>query len=139
MTINNRVELIINELKLNNNSFSKTIGVNPTVIHNICKGRNAPGFELLNKIVLTFDNINAHWLLTGEGSMLKSHEPEIQVKEPEVQYNKVCMCCSEKERVIRAQQQTIDILERELHHSKALYDDEREKGHNSDGQKRKVG
>jgi phage repressor protein C with HTH and peptisase S24 domain len=72
MTINKRIELIISTLGLNKNSFSNRIKVNPTVIHNIIKGRNAPSYDLLNKIVLTFDNINPSWLLTGEGEMLKS-------------------------------------------------------------------
>jgi len=71
MTINNRIELLIKELGLNNNSFSNKIGVNSTVIHNITKGRNSPSFDIMNKIVLTFDNINSEWLLTGEGEMLK--------------------------------------------------------------------
>lgn len=49
MTINNRIELVINALKLNNNSFSMRIGVNSTVIHNIVKGRNAPSYDVLQK------------------------------------------------------------------------------------------
>lgn len=76
MTINNRIDLIIKQFGLNKNSFSTKIGVNPTVIHNIIKGRNAPSFELLNKIVLTFDNINPEWLLTGEGPMLRGIKPD---------------------------------------------------------------
>jgi len=68
MTINNRIGLIIKELGLNPNSFSVAIGVNPTVIHNIIKGRNAPSFDVLNKIALSFDNINMNWLITNKGS-----------------------------------------------------------------------
>lgn len=71
MTINNRIELIVNELNLNNNSFAVKLGVNPTITHNIIKGRNAPSYDLLNKISLTFDNINADWLLTGKGNITK--------------------------------------------------------------------
>ncbi len=70
MTINERIQQIIKHLELNNNSFSKQIEVNPTVIHNIIKGRNAPSYDILNKISLSFDNINPTWLLTGRGEML---------------------------------------------------------------------
>ena len=70
MTINNRIELIINELGLNKNSFSVAIGVNPTVIHNIIKGRNAPGFDVLYRTALSFGNIDMNWVITGKGSML---------------------------------------------------------------------
>ena len=70
MTINERIGLLINELKLNNNSFSGKIGLNPTVIHNIIKGRNNPSYEVLTKILLSFENVNADWLLLEKGSML---------------------------------------------------------------------
>lgn len=75
MTINERIELVIKELKMNKNSFSVKLNTNPTVIHNIINGRNRPGYELLNKIILSFDNINAEWLITGNGPMLKSDIP----------------------------------------------------------------
>lgn len=70
MTINERIQQVIKHLGLNNNSFSKQIDVNPTVIHNIIKGRNAPSYDILNRICLSFDNINPTWLLTGNGEML---------------------------------------------------------------------
>jgi len=69
MTINNRIDLLINTLKMNNNSFSVKLGVSPTIIHNIIKGRNAPSYDIIQKIVLSFDNINTNWLITGAGEM----------------------------------------------------------------------
>ena len=74
MTINNRIELIINSLELNNNSFSMRIGVNSTVIHNIVKGRNAPSYDVLQKILLSFDNISADWLITEKGEMINNNK-----------------------------------------------------------------
>ena len=74
MTINNRIELIINSLKLNNNSFSVRIGVNSTVIHNIVKGRNAPSYDVLQKILSSFDNISADWLITEKGEMINNNK-----------------------------------------------------------------
>jgi transcriptional regulator with XRE-family HTH domain len=92
MTINNRIELIINSLELNNNSFSMRIGINSTVIHNIVKGRNAPSYNVLQKILLSFDNISADWLITERGEMINdnkrkeytksSSEPNINSSEP---------------------------------------------------------
>ncbi len=66
--------MIISTYKMNKNSFSNSIVVNPTVIHNIIKGRNAPGFDLINKIALSFDNIDMNWLITGKGEMLRNKE-----------------------------------------------------------------
>jgi len=110
MTINNRIELIIKALGLNNNSFSIAIGVNPTVSHNIVKGRNAPSFELMNKIALSFDNIDMNWLITGEGEMLrhinKDGLPQVCTQTsgdpPE------CARCKDKDAVIAAQRAQIE-------------------------------
>ncbi len=32
--------------------------------------RNKPGFDFIMKIVQTFDWLDAHWLITGEGDMI---------------------------------------------------------------------
>lgn len=50
------------------------------------KGKNLysqPGGDALVKILISYSNISAEWLLTGEGDMLKSkhtEEPQIEVK-----------------------------------------------------------
>lgn len=139
MAINSRIDLLISQLGLNKNSFSNAIGVNPTVIHNIVKGRNAPSYDLLSKIILSFGNINPTWLLTGEGEMLRAPDGGTAARAQRAQAPPPCPLCAEKEKLIAAQQRTIEILERELHHAKALYDDYKEKGHPHDGQKRKAG
>lgn len=33
--------------------------------------RNKPGFDILDKILQTFDWISAEWLITGKGEMVK--------------------------------------------------------------------
>lgn len=131
MTINNRIDLIIKHFGLNKNSFSNKIGVNPTVIHNIIKGRNAPSFDILNKIVLSFDNIDAGWLLTGEGSMLREGAPVAEAEPAKPQAAETqsptapppsgCPQCALKDKVVESQQATIDaqkktikLLEQEL-------------------------
>ena len=48
------------------------IGVNSTVIHNIIKGRNAPSYDVLQKILSSFDNISADWLITEKGEMINN-------------------------------------------------------------------
>lgn len=74
MTINERLRLLIRELGLNNNSFAKAIGVNPVVTFNIIEGRKTkPSFDLLEKILFTFDNVNAYWLLKGEGAVFRTN------------------------------------------------------------------
>lgn len=73
------MSLIIRELGLNNNSFAKTVNVSPTVTFNIVSGRNTkPSYELLEKILFTFDNISAEWLIRGEGSMFRAKNQNIK-------------------------------------------------------------
>jgi hypothetical protein len=70
-TINERVGILIKALKLNKNSFSIKIGVDSTVIHNIVGGRlTKPSFEVLEKILLSNDNVNLEWFILGKGDQI---------------------------------------------------------------------
>lgn len=65
--INDRLFDFIQDNGLNVNTFSNRIGVNPAIIHNIVKGRRTkPSCDVLNKIGLSFDNIDLNWLITGQ-------------------------------------------------------------------------
>jgi hypothetical protein len=79
-TINERVGMLIEALKLNKNSFSILIGVDSTVIHNIVGGRlTKPSFEVLEKIILSNDNINLEWLILGVGDQIfKDKTPAVR-------------------------------------------------------------
>lgn len=70
-TIAQRFELLITELKMNNNSFAKSIGVSTTAVVSVISGRNKPGFELVANILSTYNNLNSDWLIKGEGDMFK--------------------------------------------------------------------
>jgi hypothetical protein len=74
MTINERFKIIINELYLNNKrSFAIAIGVNPTVVENVVGKRGGnPSYDVIEKVLSANANIDANWLLTGTGSMLRS-------------------------------------------------------------------
>lgn len=59
--------------RLNVASFAKKIGViDQTVRGIVVQKRNKPGFDLLAKVIQTFSWINAEWLMTGEGEMIKT-------------------------------------------------------------------
>ena len=68
--VNDRINRLITVLEMNPTSFSDSVGVNVTVIFNIIKGRRSkPSFDLLVKILHTYPNLNAEWLIRGEGAM----------------------------------------------------------------------
>lgn len=69
-TVNQRFDTMITSLGVTKNAFAKQIGVASTQIYNIIGGRNAPSFDLLSKIAITFPTVNLTWLLTGNGQPL---------------------------------------------------------------------
>ena len=55
---------------MNTNSFSKAIGLtNSVTIGRIINEEREPSFQILNRIIVTFGNINANWLISGKGEM----------------------------------------------------------------------
>ncbi|ABG57562.1 helix-turn-helix domain-containing protein [Cytophaga hutchinsonii] len=89
-SVNERIKFLIEELNLNSRAFSLKLGVDPTIIHNIISGRmSMPSYVVLEKIVLTFDNVNAKWLLTGKGEKYtRAAESVSMVNDPLPVYEK---------------------------------------------------
>ncbi|MGQ1946616.1 helix-turn-helix domain-containing protein [Geofilum sp. OHC36d9] len=54
--------------------FAEIIGVQRSSISHFLSGRNNPSLDVMRKILTAFPNISGDWLVTGEGSMLKSTE-----------------------------------------------------------------
>ncbi|MDU1906396.1 MAG: hypothetical protein E6772_16620 [Dysgonomonas sp.] len=75
MSINKRFVQIVNTLYSGKkSSFANAIGVNPSVIENIVGRRQGnPSFEVTQKVLIANANINAEWLMTGRGSMVKDN------------------------------------------------------------------
>lgn len=77
-TINDRLEQIINALFNGNKAaFAKSIDLPPTGMSNYIgnKRRSIPSSEIASKIVLVL-GVDANWLLTGEGEMMKGAQAE---------------------------------------------------------------
>lgn len=66
MSIKERIQLIIKMNNLTSSAFADQLGVQRSNISHILSGRNKPSLDLLEKIILTFPRVNAHWLITGE-------------------------------------------------------------------------
>lgn len=81
-SINRRVQVLIDALRKNNNSFAKSIDKTSTTINNITNGRSKPSFELLEAICEVYPQVNTSWLLLGEGSMFNEGAGTDGQKEP---------------------------------------------------------
>jgi transcriptional regulator with XRE-family HTH domain len=82
-----RIQQLIDEKQLTLSSFASETGINPTTISHIIKGREiegkgkinqTPSTEVITKILSTYKDINAEWLLMGIGPMHKSFRARIQ-------------------------------------------------------------
>jgi len=65
-----RVEIVRVHLELNKGVFSEKIGSKSGTYATLLKGKTANG-DLANRLYKVF-NVNAHWLITGDGLMLMS-------------------------------------------------------------------
>ncbi len=82
MIINDRIFKLIEMFDMNPHSFAEAIGVKGPVIFNIIKGRrNKPSFDVLEKILYSFDNVNPKWLIKGEGSVLTEVKDKIKIEQ----------------------------------------------------------
>lgn len=74
MDIIERIQQIIVHEGLNVSSFARKIGVGDQTIRGIViQKRNKPGYDVIAKIIQTFNWISPEWLITGEGEMLKKN------------------------------------------------------------------
>ncbi|WP_444647737.1 hypothetical protein ACSLMO_13445 [Flavobacterium columnare] len=65
-------EYLKNEGKIQNpKEFAKEIGVSTSLITEICKKRTNAGITPIQNTLIRFEEIDANWLLTGKGKMLK--------------------------------------------------------------------
>ena len=70
--INQRINFLVAQLATSVRAFSTAIGESTTNTHKYTKGTTKPSADFLEKIVVRFREVNAHWLLTGEGDAFRS-------------------------------------------------------------------
>ncbi|MBK5202698.1 MAG: helix-turn-helix transcriptional regulator [Prolixibacteraceae bacterium] len=66
--------------------FADTIGVQRSNVTHVLHERNKPGLQFIVKILESFPEINAKWLLTGEGEMLEKNKA-LSLKQTELFQN----------------------------------------------------
>jgi transcriptional regulator with XRE-family HTH domain len=74
--IGERIALLIKELGLNKNSFSKEIGLknNSTITNIINNPDRSPSYDVIFRIVSRWDQLNIRWLIAGQGLMFSIGE-----------------------------------------------------------------
>lgn len=69
-TVNERIKQLLQKKGISANALSKAIGMPQVTVNNYVLGRRKVSFELIEKIAVTYPDVNRAWLLTGEGEML---------------------------------------------------------------------
>ena len=69
-----RLENILQYYKLSSSKLAEMIDVQRSGISHILSGRNNPSYDFLVSILEAFPEINANWLLTGNGNMIETGE-----------------------------------------------------------------
>ena len=85
MLIQERLQLILKMHNLTPSAFADKLGVQRSNVSHVISGRNKPSLDFLEKIILNFPRVNAHWLLTGE--MSTSEEVKLELKKDEKNIN----------------------------------------------------
>jgi transcriptional regulator with XRE-family HTH domain len=67
-----RIREILKKENLTSAQFADKIGVQRSSISHILSGRNKPGFDFIQKIMLHFPELNAEWLITGTGMIYRN-------------------------------------------------------------------
>jgi transcriptional regulator with XRE-family HTH domain len=74
--IGERIDLLIKELGLNKNSFSREIGLrnNSTITNIINNPRRSPSYHVIFRILTRYNHLNVRWLIAGQGQMFSVAE-----------------------------------------------------------------
>ena len=80
-----RIQKLIDYKGISGGELAEKLGVQRSNVSHILNGRNKPGAVFLEKILQAFPELNARWLLTGQGQMMHSTEPGQPSKYPVIE------------------------------------------------------
>jgi len=73
----NRIQQFIEFKGISPGDLAAALDVQRSNISHILNGRNKPGAAFIEKFLLTYPDLNARWLLTGQGEMVGSGASEV--------------------------------------------------------------
>ena len=73
--LRDRINVIRDHYRLSNRGFAEAIGAKPAATNNYLNGTKEPSLEFVDKILSTYIDVSADWLLRGKGSMFKEDKP----------------------------------------------------------------
>lgn len=71
-----RIKQIINYTRLSERAFAESIGVKQNTLNQQIKGERSISLDTVCKILISYEDVSAEWLIRGEGEMLRSNDTE---------------------------------------------------------------
>lgn len=75
MSVHQRFEELLRELKSNGTKLAKELDVSQTAISRILNGSTLPSSRVLIPLLEKYPRVNLTWLLVGKGSMFVNENP----------------------------------------------------------------
>jgi len=73
-----RLQQFLTAENISPSRLADQIGVQRSGLSHILAGRNKPGFDFIEKMLIAYPSLNAEWLITGKGKMYKEMQERIQ-------------------------------------------------------------
>lgn len=100
MNIFSRILKFIDYKGISKNKFSEKIGLSNSYMSKMVANNGNIGSQIIEKIVRIYPELDARWLLTGEGNMIINQDNKQNQNEPEMN----CDNCPYKELISRYQE-----------------------------------
>lgn len=71
-----RIKQVITYANMSERAFAERIGVKQNTLNQQIKGERGISLDIVSKILISFENISAEWLMRGEGDMLKEEKAD---------------------------------------------------------------
>ena len=126
-----RLDIFIKYCKLSISGFEKKVGLSNNSLQTAIKRRSNLKDETLNTILNNFPQLNAQWLLTGDGKMLNGDLKEETTLSIEAQLEKANLEIKLKDQILEERERTIQLLLK-------LYGEPKSEAYNKEEKKRLV-
>ena len=93
--LRDRINEVRDHYRLSNRGFAEAVGAKPAATNNYLNGTKEPSLEFVGRILSTYVDISAEWLLRGVGSMFKEDKPTDEALLKELEDMKVKLLVQE--------------------------------------------
>lgn len=65
-----RIVVVMNHYNLTDEDLATKLDIRASNIAHLQSGRNLPSFDILNRLITVFPDLNPRWLINGSGEMI---------------------------------------------------------------------